>query len=48
MYTFSGPSHNIIALLHASFYMDSFGWGKTRKVISEDATATEPEAELQS
>jgi chitin synthase len=48
MYTFGGPFLNIAVLLYASFYMDSFGWGKTRKVISEDDTTTEPEAELQS
>jgi hypothetical protein len=48
MYTFGGPFLNIAVLLHASFYMNSFDWGKTRKVESKDNTATEPEAKLRS
>jgi len=35
-YVLGGPFINIAVLLYASFYMDSFGWGKTRKVITED------------
>jgi chitin synthase len=43
MYVFCGPFLNIAVLLYASFYMDSFGWGKTRKVISEDDSAATSE-----
>jgi hypothetical protein len=35
MYMFCGPFLNISVLLYACWYMDSFGWGKTRKVIAE-------------
>jgi chitin synthase len=47
MYIFCGPFLNIAVLLYASFYMDSFGWGKTRKVISEDESATTSEKTLE-
>jgi len=47
MYVFCGPFLNIAVLLYASFYMDSFGWGKTRKVISEEETGEKCESELQ-
>jgi hypothetical protein len=43
MYIFCGPFLNIAVLLYASFYMDSFGWGRTRKVISEDDSAATSE-----
>lgn len=35
-YIFCGPFINIAVLLYAFWNMDSFGWGKTRKVISSD------------
>lgn len=35
MYMFCGPFLNISVLLYACWYMDSFGWGKTRKVVAE-------------
>jgi hypothetical protein len=35
MYMFCGPFLNISVLIYACIYMDSFGWGKTRKVITE-------------
>ncbi|KAJ5726595.1 chitin synthase-domain-containing protein [Penicillium malachiteum] len=35
MYMFCGPFLNISVLLYACWYMDSFGWGKTRKVVTE-------------
>ncbi|GME45318.1 Fungal chitin synthase [Neofusicoccum parvum] len=35
-YTFCGPFINISVLLYAIYNMDSFGWGKTRKVVSTD------------
>ncbi|KAJ5893741.1 chitin synthase-domain-containing protein [Penicillium taxi] len=35
MYIVCGPFLNISVLLYACWYMDSFGWGKTRKVITE-------------
>ena len=47
MYIFCGPFLNIAVLLYASFYMDSFGWGKTRKVIVEDESESKCESELQ-
>jgi hypothetical protein len=34
IYVTCGPFINIIVLLYAVFNVDSFGWGKTRKVIS--------------
>lgn len=40
VYTFGGPFINITVTLYASWYMDSFGWGKTRKVITEDENST--------
>lgn len=36
LYTFCGPFINISVLLYSCWNMDSFGWGKTRKVIAED------------
>ncbi|CAO2658410.1 Nn.00g061330.m01.CDS01 [Neocucurbitaria sp. VM-36] len=42
-----GPFINISVLLYASFYMDSFGWGKTRKVVTEVDCGEETETELQ-
>ena len=38
MYMFCGPFLNISVLIYACIYMDSFGWGKTRKVITEGET----------
>ena len=35
MYIFCGPFINIAVLCYAVWNMDSFGWGKTRKVIVE-------------
>lgn len=46
MYIFCGPFLNIAVLLYASFYMDSFGWGKTRKVISEETSKEGTQNEL--
>lgn len=39
LYTFCGPFINISVLLYSCWNMDSFGWGKTRKVIAEDAVS---------
>ena len=47
MYVFCGPFLNIAVLLYASFYMDSFGWGKTRKVIPEDDSTSSSENGIQ-
>jgi chitin synthase len=47
MYIFCGPFLNIAVLLYASFYMDSFGWGKTRKVITEDESTAKSEKGLE-
>nr|KAK5444925.1 hypothetical protein LTR18_004630 [Exophiala xenobiotica] len=40
MYVCGGPFINIMVLFYALYYVDSFGWGKTRKVIA-DATVRE-------
>ena len=46
MYIFCGPFINIFVLIYACIYMDSFGWGKTRKVVKEkDEGRTETELE---
>ncbi|KAL0257938.1 hypothetical protein SLS55_007106 [Diplodia seriata] len=42
LYTFCGPFINISVLFYAVWNMDSFGWGKTRKVISTDDSSDEP------
>ncbi|GAD96190.1 hypothetical protein MYCGRDRAFT_51574 [Paecilomyces variotii No. 5] len=47
LYTFCGPFINISVLLYSCWNMDSFGWGKTRKVIAEDAVPL-PESASQS
>lgn len=39
VYTFGGPFINMTVTLYASWNMDSFGWGKTRKVISDDESS---------
>ena len=36
LFTFLGPFVNVAVQAYAFFYMDSFGWGKTRKVVGED------------
>jgi hypothetical protein len=36
MFTICEPFINISVLLYAVFYMDSFGWGKTRQVVTEE------------
>lgn len=41
MYMFCGPFLNISVLLYACWYMDSFGWGKTRKVVTESEEETQ-------
>lgn len=41
MYVAGGPFIGIAVLLYASWNMDSFGWGKTRKVVSEDNNTSE-------
>lgn len=40
LYIFCGPFINIAVLLYACWYMDSFGWGKTRKVVAGDGPAS--------
>jgi len=37
MYVVCGPFLNLIVLGYALWNMDSFGWGKTRRVLSEDS-----------
>ncbi|KAI5793331.1 chitin synthase-domain-containing protein [Geopyxis carbonaria] len=39
MYVTVGMFLNIFVLLYAVFNVDSFGWGKTRKVVAEDPDA---------
>lgn len=36
IYVIVGPFLNIAVYCYASYYMDSFAWGKTRKVVAED------------
>ncbi|KAE8318198.1 hypothetical protein BDV41DRAFT_590945 [Aspergillus transmontanensis] len=36
IYIFCGPFVNIAILLYSCHYLDSFGWGKTRLVVSDD------------
>lgn len=36
MFIICGPFINISVLLYAVYYMDSFGWGKTRQVVTEE------------
>lgn len=38
MYILCGPFINISVLTYATIYMDSFGWGKTRKVIADESS----------
>lgn len=40
LYVLGGPFIGIAVLLYASWNMDSFGWGKTRKVVSEEPEKT--------
>jgi len=44
-YIFCGPFINIAVLLYAVWNMDSFGWGKTRKVISTDESSEGSESD---
>ncbi|KAF2273519.1 uncharacterized protein EI97DRAFT_383471 [Westerdykella ornata] len=37
IYIFTGPFLTIFVLLYTTWHLDSFGWGKTRKVISEES-----------
>ena len=37
IFVFGGPFLNITVMLFAVYNMDSFGWGKTRQVIADDA-----------
>ncbi|KAI1489915.1 chitin synthase-domain-containing protein [Biscogniauxia mediterranea] len=41
IFTVCGPFINIGVTFYACFHMDSFGWGKTRQVISEEPEAAE-------
>ncbi|OTB02247.1 glycosyltransferase family 2 protein [Hypoxylon sp. CI-4A] len=49
IFTTCGPFINICVTLYACFYMDNFGWGKTRKVLEDAETgeAEEPNPEEQ-
>ena len=39
IYIFAGPFIRMIVLCYSVWNIDQLGWGKTRKVISEDPTA---------
>lgn len=43
IFTTCGPFINICVTAYACYFMDEFGWGKTRKVITEEADAEEPD-----
>jgi chitin synthase len=47
MFTTCGPFINISVSLYAIAFMDNFGWGKTRKVVSEDNEKAEGAAEVE-
>ena len=47
LYIGCGPFLNICVLVYACFYMDSFGWGKTRKVISDEGEQSGSQNELE-
>ncbi|KAI1372998.1 glycosyltransferase family 2 protein [Hypoxylon crocopeplum] len=47
IFTICGPFINICVTLYACFYMDNFGWGKTRKVVAETGEAEEPDVQAQ-
>ncbi|KAE8418118.1 hypothetical protein BDV36DRAFT_283246 [Aspergillus pseudocaelatus] len=36
LYVFCGPFVNVAILFYSCYYLDSFGWGKTRQVVSDD------------
>ena len=40
IYFFTGPFLTIFILLYTTYHLDSFGWGKTRMVVSEDTDNT--------
>ncbi|KAL2206238.1 hypothetical protein CC79DRAFT_1274180 [Sarocladium strictum] len=52
LFVFCGPFLNITVMVFAVFNMDSFGWGKTRKVIEDNESeknaggSSDPENEL--
>jgi chitin synthase len=37
LYIFCGPFINILILFYASYHMDSFEWGKTRRICAEES-----------
>ncbi|KAH9877748.1 hypothetical protein J1614_002965 [Plenodomus biglobosus] len=41
VYIFTGPFLTLYVLFYTTWHMDSFGWGKTRKVISEETDGYE-------
>ncbi|KAI5860560.1 glycosyltransferase family 2 protein [Durotheca rogersii] len=42
-----GPFINVCVTIYSCFYMDNFGWGKTRQVVAETGEATEPDWQAQ-
>jgi chitin synthase len=40
IYFFTGPFLTILVLFYTTWHLDSFSWGKTRQVISEDTDAS--------
>ena len=46
IYILTGPFMTIAVLLYTSWHLDSFGWGKTRQVISEDSDSSDDEKAL--
>jgi hypothetical protein len=45
VFVICGPFINLGVSLYACWYMDNFGWGKTRRVVSEAARADDDSGE---
>lgn len=44
IYFFTGPFLTILVLFYTTWYLDSFSWGKTRQIISEDTDTSNDDA----
>jgi chitin synthase len=41
IYFFTGPFLTILVLFYTTWHLDSFSWGKTRQVVSEDTMSSD-------
>lgn len=46
IYILFGPFLNLFVYVYALYNMDSFGWGKTRKVVVMDSASDELQLDL--